>query len=118
MIKTKWEREQTPWIWANFAYEFKEKYIPPLVQEKREDEFIRLWQEISSVAEYEAQFIKLSKFFPELVPTEQKRVRQFVQGLNWRFSDTNPKSCLCLISRSAHGLLGSNEELKTSARLE
>ena len=82
MIKTKWEREQTLRTWANFAYEFKEKYIHFLVQEKREDEFIRLRYVTSSVAECEAQFTKLSKFFPKLVPTEQKRVRQFVQGLN------------------------------------
>ena len=35
-----------------------------------------------SVAEYEVQFTKLSKFAPELVMTERKRVRRFVQGLN------------------------------------
>ena len=53
MVKTKWERKQIPWTWTNFAYEFKEKYIPPLVRQKREDEFIRLQQGTSSVAEYE-----------------------------------------------------------------
>ncbi|XP_027178101.1 uncharacterized protein LOC113777265 [Coffea eugenioides] len=35
-----------------------------------------------SVAEYEVQFTKLSRFAPELVATEQRRVRRFVQGLN------------------------------------
>nr|XP_027122060.1 uncharacterized protein LOC113738999 [Coffea arabica] len=35
-----------------------------------------------SVAEYEVQFTKLSRFAPELVTTEQRRVRRFVQGLN------------------------------------
>ncbi|XP_071905700.1 uncharacterized protein [Coffea arabica] len=35
-----------------------------------------------SVAEYEVQFTKLSRFAPELVATEQRRVKRFVQGLN------------------------------------
>ncbi|XP_071924856.1 uncharacterized protein [Coffea arabica] len=51
-------------------------------QEKREDEFIKLRQGTSSVAEYETQFTRLSKFAPELVVSEQKRIRRFIQGLN------------------------------------
>ncbi|XP_071939914.1 uncharacterized protein [Coffea arabica] len=35
-----------------------------------------------SVAKYEVQFTKLSRFAPELIATEQRRVRRFVQGLN------------------------------------
>ena len=82
MIRVKWEREQTAWTWINFAREFNEKYLPPLVQEKREDDFIRLLQGALSVFEYKTQFTKLSKFTPELVVTEQRRVRSFMQGLN------------------------------------
>ena len=44
MIRTKWEREQMPRTWVNFMREFNAKYFPPLVQEKKEDEFIRLCQ--------------------------------------------------------------------------
>nr|XP_027127786.1 uncharacterized protein LOC113743923 [Coffea arabica]XP_027127787.1 uncharacterized protein LOC113743925 [Coffea arabica] len=50
--------------------------------ERREDEFIRLRQGIMSVAEYETQFTKLSRFAPELVLTDQRKIRRFVQGLN------------------------------------
>nr|XP_027078768.1 uncharacterized protein LOC113702032 [Coffea arabica] len=82
VIKAKWERERTPWTWVNFTREFNEKYLPPIVQERREDEFIRLRQGMSSVAEYETQFTKLSRFAPDLVLTEQKRIRRFIQGLN------------------------------------
>ena len=67
--------------------EFNEKYFPPLVQEKREDDFIRLRQGTRNVAEYETQFTKLSKFAPDLVATEQRRVRQFVQGLNVKIQE-------------------------------
>ncbi|XP_027158240.1 uncharacterized protein LOC113759862 [Coffea eugenioides] len=82
IIRTKWEREQMPRTWANFVREFNAKYFPPLVQEKKEYEFIRLRQGTQSVAEYESQFTRLSKFAPELILTEQRRARRFLQGLN------------------------------------
>nr|XP_027075956.1 uncharacterized protein LOC113699808 [Coffea arabica] len=82
IIRTKWEREQTPRTWMNFVREFNAKYFPPLVQEKKEDEFIRLCQGTQTVAEYESQFTRLSKFAPELILTEQRRARRFLQGLN------------------------------------
>ena len=82
VIRAKWEREWTVWIWLNFVREFNQKYLPSIVQEKREDDFIRLRQGGLSVSEYETQFTKLSKFAPELIATEQRRVRRFVQGLN------------------------------------
>nr|XP_027124258.1 uncharacterized protein LOC113740948 [Coffea arabica] len=82
VIRAKWEREGTAWIWLNFVREFIKKYLPPIVQEKREDDFIKFRQGTLSVFEYETQFTKLSKFAPELISTEQRRVRRFVQGLN------------------------------------
>ena len=53
-----------------------------MVQEKREGEFIKLKQGTSSVADYEERFTKLSRFARELVVTERKRIRRFVQELN------------------------------------
>ncbi|XP_027168564.1 uncharacterized protein LOC113768415 [Coffea eugenioides] len=76
------ERAQTPWTWENFIREFNEKFLPPLIQEKREDEFIKLRWGVSSVAEYEGKFTNLSKYAPELVTNERRRIRCFVQGLN------------------------------------
>ena len=70
VIRAKWEREQTAWTWINFAKEFNEKYLSLLVQEKREDDFIRLRQGALSVSEYKTQFTRLSKFVPELIVTE------------------------------------------------
>ncbi|XP_027177957.1 uncharacterized protein LOC113777109 [Coffea eugenioides] len=87
MIKGKWERVQTPWIWENFTREFNEKFLSPLIQEKREDEFIKLKQEALSVAEYKGKFTKLSKYAPELVVNERKRIRRFVQGLNMKIQE-------------------------------
>ena len=50
--------------------EFNEKYLPPKVQEKREDDFIKFRQGTLGVSEYETQFTKLFKFAPELIVTE------------------------------------------------
>ncbi|XP_027156510.1 uncharacterized protein LOC113757397 [Coffea eugenioides] len=82
VVSAKWEREQTPWTWVNFEREFNIKFLPPIVQEKREDDFIKLKQGLLSVGEYEERFTKLSKFAPKLVVTERKRIRRFIQGLN------------------------------------
>ncbi|CAH2812880.1 MAG: hypothetical protein CBHOC_5447, partial [uncultured Caballeronia sp.] len=82
VVRNKWERDQTPWNWENFKREFDEKFLPPMIQEKREEEFIKLKQGTMSVADYEAQFTKLAKFAPDFVATDQRRIRRFVQGLN------------------------------------
>nr|XP_027076013.1 uncharacterized protein LOC113699855 [Coffea arabica] len=55
VVRAKWEREGTAWTWLNFMREFNEKYLPPIVQEKRDD---------------------------DLLITEQRRIKKFVQGLN------------------------------------
>ncbi|XP_071921742.1 uncharacterized protein [Coffea arabica] len=68
-----WERITEIFAALNYTEERKEK---------REDDFIRCKQGAMSVAEYEIQFTKLSRFAPELIATEQRRVRRFVQGLN------------------------------------
>ncbi|XP_027167083.1 uncharacterized protein LOC113767103 [Coffea eugenioides] len=54
---------------------------------QREDEFIKLKQGTLSVAEYEGKFTKLSKYAPELVTNERKRIRRFVQGLNVKIQE-------------------------------
>ncbi|XP_027075821.1 uncharacterized protein [Coffea arabica] len=42
IIRTKWEREQTPRTWVNFVREFNAKYFLPLVQEKKETKNVEL----------------------------------------------------------------------------
>ncbi|KND54549.1 hypothetical protein BSCH_02420 [Candidatus Paraburkholderia schumanniana] len=71
-----------PRTWENFIREFKNKFIPPIVQERREAAFIHCRQGLQSVAEYETQFTKLSRYAPMFVGTEQLRIRRFIQGLN------------------------------------
>ncbi|XP_071928152.1 uncharacterized protein [Coffea arabica] len=82
LVRVNWDTNHTPRTWANFTREFNAKFLPPLIQEKREDDFIKCRQGAVSVTEYEIQFTKLSHFAPELVATEQRCVRRFVQELN------------------------------------
>ncbi|XP_027103023.1 uncharacterized protein [Coffea arabica] len=82
LIKDKWDRDRTPSTWANFTREFNAKFLPPLVQEKREDDFIKCKQGAMSAAEYETNFTKLARYAPDLIATEQRRIRRFVKGLN------------------------------------
>ncbi|XP_071917185.1 uncharacterized protein [Coffea arabica] len=87
LIRVNWDRNHTPRTWANFTREFNAKFLPPLIQEKREDDFIKCRQGAVSVAEYEIQFTKLFRFAPELVATEQRRIRRFVQRLNVKIQE-------------------------------
>ena len=50
--------------------------------DRKDEEFIGLRQGTLTVAQYEVQFTKLSKYAPEMVNTEEKRKRRFLQGLN------------------------------------
>ena len=54
VIRTKQEREQMSRTWINFMREFNAKYFSSLVQEKKEDEFIKFRQETQTMAEYES----------------------------------------------------------------
>ena len=44
MIRAKWDREQTARTWINFTREFNAKFHSPLIQEKKEDDFIKCKQ--------------------------------------------------------------------------
>ena len=56
--------------------------MPKLVRERNEEEFIELRQKTLTVAQYEIQFMKLSKYAPDMVNTEEKMKHRFLQGLN------------------------------------
>ena len=78
----KWEIQGRPRIWSNFIEDFKDKFIPLVERERKEEEFMSLRQRTLTVAEYEVQFAKLAKYAPEAVNTEAKRKKRFWKGLN------------------------------------
>ena len=74
-VEQKWEIKGKPRTWNAFLEEFRKKFIPLLVRERMEEEFMYLKQRALTVSQYEVQFTKLSKYALEMVNTETKRKR-------------------------------------------
>ena len=87
IIEEKWNQEGVQHTWDKFLKEFRKKYIPAVLQEKREKEFMYLKKRTLSVTEYEEKFTRLSKYAPEMVNTETKRRRHFQRGLTVEIQD-------------------------------
>ncbi|XP_050217502.1 uncharacterized protein LOC126668340 [Mercurialis annua] len=68
--------------WDDFLREFGEKYMRPVYRDKKKIEFMELKQNELSVAEYELQFVRLSKYAPEEITTEERKRSKFERGLN------------------------------------
>lgn len=68
-----------PVTWLQFKEAFFERYDLPITRKK--EEFIQLKQGNQTVEEYEREFIKLSRFAPEHVDTEAKKIDRFIMGL-------------------------------------
>ena len=69
-------------MWSAFLEEFRKKFIPRVVRERKEEEYIGLKQKTLTVSQYEVQFTKLLRYAPDIVNTEEKRKKRFLQGLN------------------------------------
>ena len=64
IIEEKWNQEGRLHNWDEFLGEFRKKYIPAVLREKREEDFVYLKQRTMSVMEYEEKFTRLSKYTP------------------------------------------------------
>ena len=60
---------------------FNEIYVPAWVRERKVYEFIELQQGVKTVTQYETKFITLSRYAPELVTSESRKVSMFQRGL-------------------------------------
>ncbi|XP_043813702.1 uncharacterized protein LOC122723867 [Manihot esculenta] len=68
--------------WEFFLAEFRKKYIGDLYLDEKRREFMYLRQGRMTVSEYEKDFIRLSKYAREMVPTEEAKCKKFEQGLH------------------------------------
>ncbi|KAG8661142.1 hypothetical protein MANES_02G214360v8 [Manihot esculenta] len=68
--------------WKLFLAEFRKKYIGDLYMDEKKREFLYLRQGRMTVSEYEKDFIRLSKYAREMVPTEEAKCKKFEQGLH------------------------------------
>lgn len=70
-----------PDTWTMFNEVFTNKYFPRTVRAQKKRDFIRLKQGSKTVAQYEAEFAKLTKYAPTLVVDEVTRARRLKNGL-------------------------------------
>ncbi|XP_012435355.2 uncharacterized protein LOC105761973 [Gossypium raimondii] len=68
--------------WEFFQGEFKKKYAGKRYLDKKKREFLDLRQGNRTVAEYEREFVYLSKYARDIVPTEEEMCIRFEEGLN------------------------------------
>ena len=66
---------------GQFLRGFYERFFPATAQKEMEEQFIKLQQFNRSVDEYDAEFLRLSRFAPYMVGDEEKRANRFQQGL-------------------------------------
>ncbi|XP_016747275.1 uncharacterized protein [Gossypium hirsutum] len=68
--------------WEFFQGEFKKKYVGKRYLDKKKREILDLRQGNWTVAEYEREFVYLSRYALEIIPTEEDMCVQFEEGLN------------------------------------
>ena len=71
-----------PVTWDYFVTEFNTKYVTDDYKESKWKQFLTLRQGKLTMAEYEKEFSRLSKYALESVLTEKFRCRQFEEGLH------------------------------------
>ncbi|XP_070026142.1 uncharacterized protein [Nicotiana sylvestris] len=74
--------ERPPARWDEFVDAFMDHFLPAETMAARATEFEVLKQGSISVWEYHMEFVRLSKYAPQLVSTMGDRVWRFVQGLS------------------------------------
>ena len=67
--------------WNLFREAFKGHFIPPGVMEMKHTEFMQLTQGNKTLKEYLYAFNHLSRYAPEFVSTESKKIASFKRGL-------------------------------------
>ena len=75
--------QEEPFImtYEEFLREFKLKYMLAIYQERKKLEFLELKQNEMSVAEYEQQLTRLSRYALEEVATDELKRNKFERGL-------------------------------------
>nr|XP_009788308.1 PREDICTED: uncharacterized protein LOC104236129 [Nicotiana sylvestris] len=71
-----------PARWDEFVDAFMDHFLPAETMAARATEFEVLKQGSMSAWEYHIEFVRLSKYAPQLVSTMDARVRRFVQGIS------------------------------------
>ncbi|XP_024190590.1 uncharacterized protein LOC112194604 [Rosa chinensis] len=77
-----------PMTWDMFKAHFYGRYFSDAHLNRMQDQFLCLVKrDHQSVLEFEQEFLSLAHHVPDLVHTEQSKIRRFVQGLGGKFKD-------------------------------
>lgn len=82
---TKEVDQQPEFTWEKFIEKLRERFYPPAVQRKMENDFMFLRQGTKTVLEYAAKFLELSRFAPDFVSTDKLKMTRFFEGLNFKY---------------------------------
>ena len=67
--------------WADFLRDFAEKYTLVVYRDMKKVEFLKLQQNDLLVIDYKVQFMRLSRYAPEEVATDELKRNRFKRGL-------------------------------------
>ena len=81
IIEREWNEEGIDWTWEAFKAEFLQKFIPQVLRDAREREFMNLIQGAMTVMDYEAKYNRLIQYAPHIITDERRRTRKFIEGL-------------------------------------
>ena len=73
--------ENTEYNWDRFTQDIRNKFYPLYLKKRKIHEFATLVMVNLTVEEYYQKFLKLLRFAPTLVPSEEHRIQKFEQGL-------------------------------------
>ncbi|XP_075096167.1 uncharacterized protein LOC142174278 [Nicotiana tabacum] len=68
--------------WDDFVKSFCAKYVPPIYCDAKKKEFLNLRQGSMSIAEYQQNFLRLSRYAKGIIDGERDKCRRFEEGLN------------------------------------
>uniref|UniRef100_A0A1U7WVW8 Uncharacterized protein LOC104227769 n=1 Tax=Nicotiana sylvestris TaxID=4096 RepID=A0A1U7WVW8_NICSY len=68
--------------WDDFVKSFRAKYVPPIYCDAKKKEFLNLRQGSMSIAEYQQNFLRLSRYAKGIIDGERDKCRRFEEGLN------------------------------------
>ncbi|XP_019103730.2 uncharacterized protein LOC109134445 [Beta vulgaris subsp. vulgaris] len=72
-------------FWEMFVEKLRNKFFPPALRRKKENEFLFLRQGKMSVVEYAAKFVELSRFATDFTSNERVKSMRFFEGLNLKY---------------------------------
>nr|XP_016508800.1 PREDICTED: uncharacterized protein LOC107826353 [Nicotiana tabacum] len=68
--------------WDDFVKSFRAKYVPYVYCDAKKKEFLNLRKRSMSIAEYQQNFLRISRYAGGIIDGERDKFRRFEEGLN------------------------------------